>query len=104
MLEATQLESRSAEKDLGTKWNMSQQYALAAQRANKTWVTLGKVSPTADLSLVRPHLECTAHYSGICFKTWYNWHFLEYLRSRIHLISHYHLYVNKVYILKNMNN
>lgn len=70
----------------------------------RTWVTLGKVSPTADPSLVRPHLECTVYCSGICSKSQYNWHFLEYLRSRIHLISQNHLHVNKVYMLKNMNN
>lgn len=75
-LGATRLESRSAEKDLGTQWNMSQQYVLAAQRANRTWAMLGKVSPTGDPSLysalVRPHLEYTVHCGRICYKSWHS--------------------------------
>ncbi|PKU48658.1 rna-directed dna polymerase from mobile element jockey-like [Limosa lapponica baueri] len=70
MLEATQLESSSAEKDLGvlvnTKLNMSQQCVLAPKKANgvlgcviqSTASKLREVIPPLYSLQVRPNLEC----------------------------------------------
>jgi len=71
MLGDVRLESSFAVKALGllvdTKWNISQQCALAAQVASGAWVALGRALPVGQgkwvslllcSALVRAHLEC----------------------------------------------